>query len=159
MEDGLDLGSLGFWLFLASVAVALIIAGAMKHRAMLRLIETSIEKTGTVDPRLAELLEREIARQEHKDARMWGVPHGGRGSERKTIAVALACFGSFFGFIIFAIIISQYVRDGARLADESLIGGLLFAIGIGVSIAGAFGLLAWLIWPKAKKTSQDEPLV
>lgn len=165
MEAELDLGELGFWLFLAAVSVAFILSGAKKERSLHRLIEASIAKTGTIDPRLADLLEKEIARKAANDAHWWGAPSCGSGvggSVRKIVSTLIASAGALMGFLVFVAIIARS-RKGSDLAaqgaDIDPIMPVLIAVGMGAAIAGLFGLIAWLIWPKKKKTIDSEPLV
>ncbi len=151
MESELDLGALGFWLFLAAVISVWMITEAMKQKSMLQLMEKSIEKTGAIDPKLAELLDKEMARKAEGDGFAWERQPG---AGRKLVSGIVAIVGFFFTFIAFAAAMSV----GIRAAGHASLAGVLVAVGVGAGVLGFFGLIAWLIWPKAKKASVSEPL-
>ena len=152
MENQPDLAALGFWLFMAAVVASSIIAGAMKERSLHRLIETSIEKTGAIDPKVAELLDLEIRRR--AQAEILGRP-GSSGWVRKILSITVGLLGLPFGLFAVPIVVRPFTGPGSR-PDPAVI---LTALGAGAAVFGLFVLMAWLIWPKPKTSSQSEPQV
>jgi hypothetical protein len=146
----MDLGALGFWLFLAAVVASSIIASAMKEKSLHRLIETSIDKTGAIDPKLAELLESEIQRKAR--AEVLGRPDSS-GWVRKVLSVVVGFLGLPFGLFTVPIVVRPFTGAASR-PDPGVILG---ALGAGAAVFALFVLMAWLIWPKSKRSSDSEP--
>lgn len=152
MESGPDLGALGFWLFVGAAVSSYIIGEAIKAKSFHRLIETSIEKTGSIDPKLAELLDKEIERKTGGEGFAWEREPG---AGRKLASGMVGVVGFFFAFIAFA----GSMSVAGRAAGSISVPTVLIGVGVGAGVLGFFGLIAWLIWPKSKPSSDSEPRV
>lgn len=127
--DSLDLGALGFWIFVAVVVVALIWRGARdkaeKHETLRRIVE----KTGRIDEeKLKELFAKPPSVEQKPGSGYRALRIGG------TIVMFLgAGVITFFGFVV-----GLFVLLGKTLPEVENIAPL-FAVGIVIAFVG-YGL-------------------
>jgi hypothetical protein len=97
-----DLGTLGFWLFLAAVVVASIWKGRSRESDIQATIRAAMDKDGKVDPALLELLRARDAAAHSLEREKWGLSWKPNGPATAAITLFILLF--VLGIILFLIL-------------------------------------------------------
>lgn len=125
--DSIDLGGLGFWIFIAAIVVASMWSDSRKKAEKHETLRRIVEKTGTVDEAKLKELFAESAEQKP-----------GSGYRALRITGTIVMFIGAGLFVFFSLVAGLVVLLGEALPEAENIAPL-FAAGIGIAFVG-YGL-------------------